>query len=851
MTPHGINASQLRAVPDAPRASILRAMSTDDGRARSRRALRIALPLVLAYWALLAIATPVGAGPDEPGHIAYGGFLLRHGRLPVPERDSVLQAQHPPLYYAFLALAGALRPDALAPVVHEAAGDVDRGREILRERMTHPPDLVVLPGPYRVELAPSRPVEDHFVAFHPIAGLAEGETIGPPAYTTEGFVLLLRLTGALFMTLVVLCVFAAARAAESPLEGAAAAAAVVLVPQFAADFAFVNSDQFAILFSSAAFALLAWPGGRPLTESRRPLWAGMLLGLALLSKLFAAGACVACGVFVLLAEDAPLRRRLRALAMMALPAAALGLPWVFRQFAFGSGIDPVVTSGVKAPLAMKPYAPDLGRLIDFCGDLGRLWFSSVGGRLLGPGALLELLAAAFPLLAVAGACVVARDRRLPRLQRAFAASFLAGLAVQLFAVAAANVRFHSPQGRYLHALDVPGTLALAAGARALCGPRARAVLWWLAGVAIASSFVVGFLRVLPAERPRADRFTDPDLVFYVDPGAGTTAAGPGRRVRDAFIPRPEDDVIVEPREVATSLPPLTPGRPYAVRVKSRRVGRPGEFFTAWLNDARLGGPFTPEVSDDWVRFGVVAPSGTDRAEGVKLRLRAPFDAWTPAVAEAQVLRVPFDPPTLERDGAALIAVVRSSAPARLLPLAVSLEGGGDAGVPLKFDGDGVARARFASPPPAGGASVPRVAVLVAEPPTVVADFKMLLLDGPAGSRNEKGFLAAPSFIALEAPETKASRVVATLYQYDRALPEGVFDAFVLDETGAPVRPGLLAWRMGVEVQDASVARLTIPRGLADGARVAELVQQGPKVAFDRLVLKAPIVYRFDVEDPRR
>ncbi len=74
--------------------------------------MRTQLPLItlLGLYLVLGIgyslATPVGEGPDEPGHLAYVGFLVAHHRLPRygdSEGPLAAQIKHPPLYY----LAGA------------------------------------------------------------------------------------------------------------------------------------------------------------------------------------------------------------------------------------------------------------------------------------------------------------------------------------------------------------------------------------------------------------------------------------------------------------------------------------------------------------------------------------------------------------------------------------------------------------------------------------------------------------------------------------------------------------------------------------------------------------------------
>ena len=48
--------------------------------------------IVLAFVALAtlySVVTPLGEGPDEPGHARYMFFLAREGRLPVQQKKNV------------------------------------------------------------------------------------------------------------------------------------------------------------------------------------------------------------------------------------------------------------------------------------------------------------------------------------------------------------------------------------------------------------------------------------------------------------------------------------------------------------------------------------------------------------------------------------------------------------------------------------------------------------------------------------------------------------------------------------------------------------------------------------------
>lgn len=74
----------------------------------------LAIMLIIAAYLGLAllynVVTPLGEGPDEPGHAGYAFFLAREGRLPVQrgsaqESDVPGEGHQPPLAYALAALA--------------------------------------------------------------------------------------------------------------------------------------------------------------------------------------------------------------------------------------------------------------------------------------------------------------------------------------------------------------------------------------------------------------------------------------------------------------------------------------------------------------------------------------------------------------------------------------------------------------------------------------------------------------------------------------------------------------------------------------------------------------------------
>jgi hypothetical protein len=812
------------------------AMSAPSPPAPGRGRFVAAAALSCAVWAGFALGLPFGVGPDEPSHAAYGGFLQRHGRLPDAAQDVVFQAQHPPLYYAYLAVLAAVRPDAVGDAVADAGGDPAAARALFERRRTAPAAWE-LPYPRRIAWAPERPVEDPFAPF-PEAALAAGETVAP-AYTSEGFLLFVRACGGVFLLAAIFALYRAARGADADGTTLAAAAAVVVVPQFAATFAFVNSDQFAMLFSTLAFATLVAPTAAPLAETRRPLVAGLLLGLALASKLFAAGACVACGVFVLASEGAPLRRRLRAVVVMAAAAAVLGLPWVVRQFALGVGVDPVAGAGMRAPLGLKPYEPSFGWCAEFAAGLWRLWFSSVGGNIVDGGHAVALAAAAFALLACAGGAWVACGRGFPRRDRAACAAFLAGLVVQLALVAAANSRFNSPQGRYLHAVTAPGVFALAAAARALAGPRARGLLGALACAAALAALWIQHGLVLPAEHPARTPHDDA-IVAYADAGGAhrdaraALLAGTPTRLRDVAFPSPADDALVDFVEVAVRMPNLEPGRPYVAEVRLGRVlGCSAPAVVCW-NGTRIGGPFTAEIDDGWLRAPFVAPPPL--AEGSRLSIR-PYAAGRPvALAEARVRRADFAAPTraprVDGSAAYLIVAANPSAPPSL---AASFDGAAPA--PLAFDAEGRA---FLTPPPG---PAPRTLALF-ESESAVAALKPLALTALDTSTSVRGSPRATGFAYLAVAGADGRTPVCPLQQAPYGLPSGTLRVVAYDGEGVPVRPGIFAWAVGDALRDAADAALDVPPAQAAPREFARLLLTATSGSLDRIEFRGRPTYLF-------
>lgn len=211
------------------------------------------LALFVALHALYNWATPLGEGPDEPGHLAYVLFLADEGRLPVqraaPEPSDVPGEGHqPPLAYALAVPAVAWLPPA--------------ERAIL---LTANPRFIWAggdePGAFMRFSRELWPWEGLSLAWH-----------------------MARAVSGLWGAVAVACTYLAARrlwpadAWLAPL----AAGLVALNPQLLFSTALVSNDP---LLAALGAAILWWclrPGGEGWL--RWALVAGLLFGLALLTK---------------------------------------------------------------------------------------------------------------------------------------------------------------------------------------------------------------------------------------------------------------------------------------------------------------------------------------------------------------------------------------------------------------------------------------------------------------------------------------------------------------------------------------------------------------------------------------
>jgi hypothetical protein len=255
----------------------------------SRLPLLIILTLYLVLGITYSLATPLGEGPDEPGHIAFIAFLNEQHRLP-RHGDSqgplAQQIKHPPLYYAVGALA-------------TAWADLD--------------GLWFRPNPHfstNIEHAPSPAAHQHLPG--------EQFPYAEP-YLALRIVRWLTVLAGLFA---VAATYAVARAVwpDAPHLAWGSAAVIAFLPQFLFMQGMVNNDGLVNVL--AALALLA-AVRIALGGARRAdmVALGLVLGLGLLTKLTFVALVAVGGLAVLSAAY-----RMQSARVLARAALYTGLP---------------------------------------------------------------------------------------------------------------------------------------------------------------------------------------------------------------------------------------------------------------------------------------------------------------------------------------------------------------------------------------------------------------------------------------------------------------------------------------------------------------------------------------------
>lgn len=372
-----------------------------------------ALGLILAAYTALAILyaarTPMWQAPDEPAHFNYVLYLHEQGALPVLRAGDYDQAQLERLKAS--RFAG--NPDVSA-VRYES----------------HQPPLYYALGS---------------VLWYALPGEAWPRLLS------------LRLLSALFGGLVVLAVFAIARHIFPQSAGAPllAAAFVAFIPQHLAIAAAANNDSLGELLLSL-MALLAVVRLRTVDDRRHLLLAGVLLGLAFLTKLTAyAGAVIlAAGELgrLRLAGRRDGRRWLGALSAIALAALVVGGWWFVRNALVYGPTDLVGLQNHDAVVVGQPRtALNVDALRHFAGTMFQSFWGMFGWMgVLIDARLYALLALLTGMTALGLALFAAVSwRALEAAQRWALGLLILLLALTGGQVVVYNLAYIQPQGRYL------------------------------------------------------------------------------------------------------------------------------------------------------------------------------------------------------------------------------------------------------------------------------------------------------------------------------------------------------------------------------------------------------------------
>ena len=431
---------------------------------RPHSLLILILLVYLVLGILYAVYTPAWQAPDEPAHYNYVRYLVQNGAFPVLQ-----MGDYPHTYM----------------------------EEIKSQHF--PPSMSIDPIRYEYHQPPL-----YYVLAAPVFALSGGALLP------------LRLFSVLLGAGLVLLVYLIARrvAPARPFIAVAAAAFAAYLPQHLASASQAGNDILAeLLLAMVLYVLVDWSvlpasrfaAGRAFSFRHGPgarLTLGLLLGLVLITKTTAYIAVPLAGGVLLwlwLRERAPARCILGDVALVALPAAVLALPWYARDIAvYGwpdflglNRHDAIVVGQMRTAefLTQSGWNGYLDRMLTFTfksfwgvfGWLGVFMDARVyvlltlfSGAMLG-GLLLRLYAGrAHPSgAAVSSAAVLGAPA--------------SGLGLRLLAISALltllvyawyNMQFVQTQGRYLFTALVPVAIAVAMGWQAALEPR-----WsrWLAG----------------------------------------------------------------------------------------------------------------------------------------------------------------------------------------------------------------------------------------------------------------------------------------------------------------------------------------------------------------------------------
>lgn len=408
-------------------------------------------------------AVPMFEKPDEPGHLAYVTFLVRHHRLPGRIAGPRLvecawEFHHPPLYYALTAaLLRVAAPEldaALDPGRLEARMILDRAyaARVRADGRWPRPNAASRTFGGRSPAMFERDPRDRWPWQYPYT-VARG----------------LRLAGLLWGAILVIAAHGFARAVLGPGVWADVAAAVVaLSPQAGFIVSGIGNEGMAAMWAGLT-TWLAWGFVRGDRSGRRIAAVGACLGLGLLTKVTVGS----LGLWVLACGWAGGRWRGLAAAGLATGGAALVSGWWFARNAvvFGDPLAWQACLAVQQPF-LDPHALTSAyfwswtessfpvRLFrSFWGTFGWMTLRSEDSFYRGYLVLTVTAVAAVIVRAAAPRGPDRRDRR--RADALLVLHLLATLAM----VVQLNRSFTGPQGRYLFPSLLPVAVLIAAGVR--------------------------------------------------------------------------------------------------------------------------------------------------------------------------------------------------------------------------------------------------------------------------------------------------------------------------------------------------------------------------------------------------
>jgi len=684
--------------------------------------------LVLALVALLTIGTalslPLFLGPDEPQHLEYGVWIAEHG-LPEPGTTTLLEAQHPPLYHAFL-------------------GQVHQAVKALED-----PGTIVLPYERRVAVP------------------APGDPPGDAPWTPY----LLRLSGLVLGLLsAATMLFVAARVFPGRRNLAMLAAALaVLIPQFSVNFATPNNDQFAILFGALGFGVVATQAGRGRASGwKRLLVAGILFGLGFLSKLLVLGPFVAAAFLVASAEARNGGRRLRALSLLACGPLLVSGWWFIWQLVATGTPHAVSTTFRHHPELLRPMAPDALGLVEILGKVAYSFLADVGRDHLTPGVLWTGAASVIPLV-ILGATWAGIRKKDGGVERSLCRAFAIGLAAQIAVLVYGNIQFAHVQGRYLYPLLLPGILALTAGLPRLMGRRAAPLLGLLVLLAAGGGLLLLHGRILPVYHSGHAIHGVPWKVDYVDLGglAPNPKVAPSAQGRESdwYYSRPVGRWCFsqDPNNpVAVTFADLDRNSLYLLSVRrhpwQRFVGRDRVSACDILADgAQMSGPLSPSSIHTWPTFPVPRSAVHDGWFRALIRPQASIGG---GLSEMLLRRLPVTYHQRTVDGDRLVVEFRSEGGSTMPALRVQLRSRSRPFgpiVPLVAEAGGRMSASLALPPAGTGP----LQVLLRLPEGLFAD----ALATPFRTRDRERAVgdedAAGIFVLELDPEQDRGQVVAS------------------------------------------------------------------------------------------